>query len=188
MKDLKTLIATLILIVLCNIGFAQSITDIKEYISLQIDTYTPLRSYDNYALFTDDIVKLHTKIFTGKELSEDVYNNIFIYGIEAHRGEGLSGDIWLEEAQTIDLRGVTKISTIRYPDKNRYTYRIILHLEPGYLRTKYTHAFSNEAEITYLDKLQILISDDSEIAKKIKMAFMDLGRKMGIDIKDGDLY
>lgn len=188
MKDLKIILSSILLILFSNISVGQSISDIKEYISLQIDAYPPIRSYDNYALFSDDIEKMHTKIFTAKNLSNDIFNNIFIYGIEAHRGEGLSGDIWLEEAQTIDLRGVAKISTIRYPDKNRYTYRIILYLKTGYLRTKYTHAFSNEPEVTYLDKLQILISDDKEIAKKIKLAFIDLGKKMGIDIKDGDLY
>ena len=172
----------------CSIGFTQSITDIKEYISLQIDTYPAIKSYDNYALFTEDILKMHTKIFTGENISEDVFNNIFIFGTEGHKGDGLTGDIWLEDAQTIDLRGVSKISTIRYPDKNRYTYRIILDLKPGFLRTRYTRAFNNEPEITHLDKLIILISDNPEIALKIKMAFIDLGSKIGIKIKDGDLY
>lgn len=124
----------------------------------------------------------------GTNISEDVYKNIFLYGIEAHRGQGLSGDIWLVEAQTIDLRSIKKITTMRVPDKNRNYYKIILSIKGGYLSTKYSQAFNNDPKIEPLEQLQILISDNREAAIKIKKAFIDLGSKLGININDGDYY
>jgi len=171
-----------------NYSVSQSVDDLKEYISVQVDTYSPLGSYDNYAMFKNDIIDIHVEVFVGESIKSDVYENIFIYGFEAHKGEDLSGDIWLTEAQTIDLRSINKITTVRVPDKNRFYYKIIFHLKEGYLRKRYSQNFNDTAKISRLESLNILIADNNSVAKKIKLAFIDLGKKIGIEIKDGDYY
>jgi len=187
MRNFKILFVIAFFLV-TNFSISQNIDDIKEYISIQIDTYNPIRSYDNYAMFKNDIIDTHVEVFAGEKVEYDVYENIFIYGVEAHKGEDLNGEIWLTEAQTIDLRAINKITTVRVPDKNRFYYKIILHLKDGYLRKKYSQSFDNPAKISRLESLNILIADNNLIAKKIKIAFIDLGKRIGVNIEDGDYY
>ncbi len=185
----KKLFTSIILLFISSISsYSQSLGDMKEFIVEYIDANPAISSYDNYAMFKDDILKLHIKTFTGREVSQEEYENCFIYGIEAYTGENKSGNIWMEEAQVIDIRGIKKISTTKVADKNRNFYKIKLFINNGYLSTKYQKTTSTEPKISSTSELEIYISDNSSAALKIKKAFIKMGELIGITITDGDFF
>jgi len=95
-----------ILIVLISVTIhSQSIEDFKDYISEKIDANDPTRSYNNYSLFNNDVLKIHAEELIGRSISETEFEYLFIYGFELHNSLDKSGVILLTQAEIIDFRG-----------------------------------------------------------------------------------
>lgn len=168
-------------------SYTQSITDIKEYINEIIKSNDPISSYDNFSFFKDDILKMHAQKLIGESLSDDVFEHLFIYGLDAYIGENKTGNAWLSEAQSIDIRGMKKIATQRVKDKNRYYYKVIIYVKPNYLGKKYQKTSSIE-EVINVDKISILLADNADAVLRVKKAFFKLGELLGLEVIDGDFF
>ncbi|MFD0762715.1 hypothetical protein ACFQZW_11540 [Lutibacter aestuarii] len=181
--------AIVILLMLISINnYSQDINDLKEYISEIIDSNDPTGSYDNYAMFDNDVLKIHAEGLIGRSITHLEFKNLFIYGFEFHNSLDKSGVILFSQAEIIDIRGISKVSTTRVSDKNRYYFKISLYIKPNYLKVKYEESRSSGSKNSNIDKLEILISDNEDASVKIKKAFLKLGEILGLKIKDGDYF
>jgi hypothetical protein len=184
---MKTYFLTIIVsIFLSNNSFAQSEKDTKDFIVENINSNPPKANYENFAFFRDNILEEHVKEFTQNTLFNTELDNLFIFAQDCHTGSDTSGNVWLSIAESIDIRGITKISTTRKTGKDNY-YSINVYLSGNYFSKKYKYLM-NKAEYDSLLKMEILISDNSEIAKKLKKAIIHLGKLKGVTIADGDLF
>ncbi len=182
---MKTILTTLLLgVVLTTSSFAQSTQDTKDFIREKIDANNPIPSYDNFVFF-ENILKGDASYFAGKELTDEEFKHLFIYGRECHNSENLSSGIWLTVAECIDARGITKVSTTRNTGEDNY-YSIKVYLSGEYYAKEYGN--TGVAKWEYLPHMEILIGDNAEAANKIKKAIIHLGQVYGVTVKDGDIF
>jgi hypothetical protein len=169
-----------------NLSFAQTEQDTKDFIVENINGNPPKANYENFGFFKDNILEQHVKVFTERALSYDELNNVFIFAQDCHTGSDTSGNVWLSVAETIDIRDISKISTTRKTGKDNY-YSINVYLSGKYFSKKYEYLMKKSTYGSLL-KMEILISDNSDVANKLKKAFIHLGKLKGIKIVDGDLF
>lgn len=165
---------------------AQSMQDTKDYVKELVDNNTPLSNYQNALFFKENIVKSDADDIAGKNLSYEEYNNIIIYMREVFY-EGRKGWLW-SVGETADLRDFDKIMIRKSQNKDKYAYYIVVYLKGKYHKKKYNHVKGSPKEYKPLDKIEILIGDDYETAKKIKKALIHLGKLSGSEVRDGDLF
>jgi hypothetical protein len=184
---MRHILITLLTINFINtFSFAQTAQDTKDFIRENIEANNPIPSYDNFVFF-ENILKPDADQLAGKKLSDDEFKYLFIYGRECHLGDDHSGGIWLTIAECVDIRGITKVSTVRNTGKDSY-YSIKVYLSGEYYSKKYDRGLGEDAKWLYLSNMEILIGDNSDAALKIKKAIIHLGKVYGITIKDGDLF
>lgn len=182
----KSIVPILIFCLSFTSFFAQSEQDTKDFIVENINSNPPKANYENFAFFKENILEQHIQEFTQGKLTNTEINYMFVFGQDCHTGNDTQGSVWLSVAETIDMRGITKISTTRRTGKDNY-YSINIYLSNEYFAKKYKFMM-NKAEYESLLKMEILISDNSEIAIKLKKALIHLGKLKGIQIADGDLF
>ncbi len=169
-------------------AYSQNTQDLMEYIKSNITRYPSAKNMQNYIFFKDDILQFHLSKFTGKEVSDEVFPFIFIFGVEIHEGSSLLNEIKGEFAETIDLRAIRKIETVHNSKSEFPSSKLLLYLRDGYLAKVFYKEGSYE-EIKELDGImEITIENNKNVAEKIKKAFFKLGENLNIEITDGDLY
>lgn len=175
-------------VLLTSFSYSQNTKDIKEYIKSYISRYPINENIRNYAYFEDDIMQFHLEYFTGEKVTDEVFPFIFIFGVEIHKGNSVLNEIESELAMTIDLRGVRKIQTFHNKSAKNKGSKIVLYLKKGYL----AKLFIKENGVKQIESLngimEITIEKNKEIIQKLKKAFISLGDKFSIEIKDGDLF
>jgi len=168
--------------------FSQSTQDLKEYIKSNITRYPSGENIRNYAIFKDDILQIHLRLFTGKEVSDIEFPYIFIFGAEIHKGNSIFNEVQAEFVATIDLRAIRKIETLQNPKSEPPNSKLLLYLREGFL-TKAFYKEDNYEEVKELGGImEITIDNNPIVTEKLKKAFIKLGENLNINIKDGDLF
>jgi hypothetical protein len=165
--------------------FAQTEKDTKDFIIENINGNPPKANYENFVFF-DDILPQHIKELTGKQMSNDEIQNVFIFGQDLHTGSDTRGGVWLSTAETVDIRDIVKVSINRQTGRENY-YVINVYIGDKYYSKKYEYMMS-KGEYKPLLKMEILIADDSALAGKLKKAIIHLGKLKGVSITDGDMF
>jgi hypothetical protein len=176
------------LLLLSSLVFSQSTQDLKEYIKSNITRYPSGENIRNYAIFTDDILQLHLRVFTGKEVSDIEFQNIFIFGAEIHKGNSILNDVQAEFVATIDLRAIRKIETLQNPKSEPPNSKLLLYLREGFLSKAFYKEDDNEEVKELGGIMEITIDNNENVTEKLKKAFIKLGENLNINIKDGDLF
>lgn len=173
---------------LSTLTFSQSTQDLKEYIKSNITRYPSGENIRNYAIFKDDILQLHLQLFTGKEITDDVFPYIFIFGAEIHKGNSILNEVQAEFVATIDLRAIRKIETLQNPKSKPPNSKLLLYLREGFLSKAFYKEENNEEVKDLGGIMEITIENNESVTKKLKKAFIKLGENLNINIKDGDLF
>lgn len=176
------------LLLLSTLTFSQSTQDLKEYIKSNITRYPSGKNIQNYVIFTDDILQIHLPVFTGKEVTDEVFPFIFIFGVEIHKGISVLNEVEAEFVETIDLRAIRKIETLQNPKAEPPNSKLLLYLRDGFLAKAY-YKEGNYVKIKELESIiEITIDNNQIVTEKLKKAFIKLGKNLNINIKDGDLF
>lgn len=181
---MRLLVLALLLTPITLLG--QSAEDTKDFIREKIEANNPIPSYDNFAFF-ENILKPDADYFAGKTLSDEEFKYLFIYARECHFTDDHSSGVWLTVAESIDIRGITKVSTTKKTGEHSF-YSIKVYLSGNYHAKSYSAPIRGEEEWEYLPHMEILIGNNSEAAAKIKKGIIHLGKVYDITIKDGDLF
>lgn len=167
---------------------AQSKEDLQDYIIEQVQANQPHPSYTNGIFFEKNTLKYDADRIAGKTLTQLEFENIFIYMRDIFWNSN-KNQIALTVGNVIDVRDIYKISTTRFSDKNTY-YQINVYIRNNYYAKEYENLYEDSKPKTwkYLDKMQILVADNPEVAQKIKKAIILLAKTKGLSIIDGDLF
>lgn len=176
----------LVFLLLSLKALSQSEQDTKDFIIENVTSNNPIPSYKNGVFFQNNILKLDANDLAGKILTEDEFNNIFIYARDCFTDETQT-HCWLTKAETIDIRAITKVSTTKFTGENNY-YSINVYITSAYYAKGYSQSGNEKSKYNYLSKMVILIADNTEVVKKIKKAIIHLGLLNGITVTDGDLF
>lgn len=169
-----------------NLTIAQSLKDTKDFLKNIIGVSEPLPNYDNAMLFFEDVLKSDADRLSGKTLTQEEYENIIIFGRDVYMN-GREG--WLfSHAECADLRDLDKVSIIKSENKGKYAYVIVVYFKGNYYKKKYVRTMNSQPKYEYLEKMNILINNDYEVALKIKKAIIHIGKLYGITVRDGDLF
>jgi len=176
---------TLIFLFLTIPVLSQSENDTREFIrdvfeENYLEILTP-----SYILFSNNLLKIDASAISGRNLTNDEFENLIIYAFELEVGVTESEIITFSES--IDLRDMRKISTIKQDDGN-YIVSIYLHQKLPASR-RVNKSWTGETNIIReLDRMKIQLGPNKDAATKIKNAFIHLGKLRGIDVIDGDLF
>lgn len=168
-----------------SIVYGQSLKDTKDFIIEKITANNPLPNYDN-AVFFQNILKKDAYNLVGKKLSKKEFENLFVYGRDVYMNSSKRNAI-ISVAESIDLRGIEKVTTTRKTGDHTY-FVITIYVSGDYLAKKYEWTSLDETTISYLDKMKILIADNRNIVERIKKAIIHLGKLKGVSVKDGDVF
>lgn len=187
MKKLKLVFGLLLLTIAI---FGQTAQDAKDYISEKVGGSNPLPNYGNHVFFSDNILLSDAENLAGRKLSADEFKYLFIYMRDIFT-DGSKRKWAFAVAESVDIRGITKVSTTRNTgdtrDDNYCT--ITVYLDGNRLAKQYGHSsVDNQKKYESISKMEILISDDYNIATNIKLAIIKMGDIYGILIKDGDKF
>lgn len=170
-----------------SITYAQSIEDTKDFIIEKVEANDPISAYDNTIFFNSNILWSDINKLAGKTLSESEFKHSFVYARDCYF-DGSRTKWWLTVAQIIDVRDIIKVSTTRNVGEDNY-YTITVYVGNKYYAKEFGLLVMNdEPEFKYLSKMEILISDNEEIAKKIKKAILHLANSSGAKAIDGDMF
>lgn len=162
--------------------YGQTKHDTKDFIIEKVTANSPLENYITY-IFFQNIFKSDAEKLSGKTLTEEEFDNILIFARDIYTDKSYNKSI----AETIDIRDITKVSTTRTVEKINY-YTITVYIGEKYYSKKYKYSSISGIEHEYLNKMEILISDNKETAIKIKKAIIHLAKLYGVNAKDGDLF
>lgn len=176
----------LILILICIVipAYCQSIEDTKDFLKENVSNNPPMNNYDNFVFFEEDILKQHANKLAGKELTDAEFHNVFIFGQDVYLNDRSSFAFTI--AQVIDIRDISKVTIIK---SNAHTphYVVSLYLRKVYHSTEYSKVLS-KVEYENISRMDIRISNDKNLADKIKRAIIHLSKLYGNNVKDGDLF
>lgn len=182
---IKKLLFSLFLTFSIAICFGQTQADTEDYIIEQIQSNSPIPSYKN-AIFFKNILQSDAERIGGKKFSQDELSNLFIYLRDCYLDDNRTNWGWTV-AQIIDIRDIYKVSTVKTTEKFSY-YTITVYVRGNYYAKEYESLKTGKKDWKYLDKMQILISDNLDAAQKIKKAIIHLGELKNTTIKDGELF
>lgn len=184
MKALKTILLFTIVMSQILVSYCQTMKDTKDFIIEKIEANEPLSNYD-YAVFFQNISRDDAEEFAGRKLTDDEFGNLFICAREVYLGKNMTGGVAWLAAYVIDIRGITKVSTSRYTGEPKSMYLITVYLSDDYPVIHFVQT-SFKTEHKKILKMELSISDNSEIAQKIKRAIIHLGTLHGVSVRDGD--
>jgi hypothetical protein len=167
-------------------ALSQSIRDTQEFIEEQVDANTPLPNYDSNIFFKGNISKSDADNFAGKYLTEEEFENVFIYSRNVYR-EGRTAWQWTHN-EVIDVRDIKKVSITREEGRNTFFYTVNVYVGGYYHSKQCTILHVNQPEFESLSRMKITIGNNELAAQKIKKAIIHIGILKGISIKDGDLF
>jgi hypothetical protein len=180
-----TIITVLILSASLLIG--QSLQDSKDFIYEKIGASPPLSNYSNRIFFSSNILRSDAENLAGRKLNEDEFKHLFIYIRDVYMDESMKGWAW-SVAECVDIRGITKISATRVTSEFIYN-KITVYMDNRYLSNRWSKSVaSNQSKNEEMTKMEILISDDTNLANNIKRAIIKMGSYYGVSIKDGDSF
>ncbi|MDO8369046.1 MAG: hypothetical protein Q7T20_19775 [Saprospiraceae bacterium] len=183
MKNFKLVLG---LLLFTTAIFGQTVQDSKDYISEKVGGSNPLPNYANKIFFTN-ILRPDAEMLVGRKLSDDEFNHLFIYARDVYVDDNRSKWAWTV-AQSVDIRGITKVSATRTTGQQNF-YTITVYLDENHLAKQYSESsFDKKPKYEYISKMEILISDDSNIANNVKRAVIKMGEFYGISIRDGDKF
>ena len=174
----------LIILSFYQLSHAQSINDTKDFIREQIRSNSAISSYKNEVFFENDILKPDAERISDRTLTNDDLKNIFIYMYDVYFNTDAHA---YTVAHIIDIRDIVKVSTTKVTEKNSY-YKISVYIDNKYYAKEYENLKIKPASWKYINKMEITLSDNYEVAQKIKKAIIYLGKTQGISVKDGDLF
>jgi len=184
MKNLKLVFG---LLLLSTAAFGQTVQDSKDYITEKVGGSNPLPNYENHVFFSDDILLADAENLSGRKLSTDEFKYLFIYMRDIFT-DGSKRKWGFAVAQSVDIRGITKVSATRNTGDRNYC-TVTVYLDGTRLAKQYEHSSAdNQKKYQSISKMEILISDDYNIATNIKRAIIKMGEFYGIIIKDGDKF
>lgn len=167
-------------------AFSQTLQDTKDFIIEKVTSNNPLSNHINY-IFFQNILESGANKLAGKKLSKDEFDNIFIYSYEVYSGKHNENWMW-SIAQVIDIRDVKKVSTTKTTGKYNF-YTINVYIGNNFYSKNYNNnLMSDSPEYKYLDKMEIIVSDNKETVEKIKKAIIHLAKLKGANVIDGDLF
>lgn len=164
---------------------AQSLQDIKDFITENVTANNPLPNYANFVIF-QHVIKSDIEELAGKQITDIEFDNLFVYGYDCFMDASKQSVVW-SKANIIDIRGVNKVSTVFNSDSPTY-YSINLYLSNGYLARKYSNTRGSGPKRDNIDKVEISLSNNKATAERIKKAIISLGKLKGVEITDGDLF
>lgn len=164
---------------------AQTIQDTKDFIIEQVKANEPHVNYKT-AIFFNDILKSDAERISNKALSQQEFENIFIYMRDVFWNSN-HDNVMFTIANIIDIRDIVKVSTTRNTGKSNY-YNVSVYIGNNFYAKEYVDMKDKPEAWNYLQKMEILIADNNDTAQKIKKAIILLGKLKGIAIKDGDLF
>ncbi|WPZ08705.1 hypothetical protein [Roseivirga spongicola] len=175
------IILTLFILLQAQLIHGQSIVDTKEFIVENFEQNT-LKDFDNSAMFfSTNILKKDAETFANQTLSDDAFENILIWGYD------VAGIVSMWEV--IDIRDINKVSTVSAAGGQ---YVISIYVSNKFSSLRGTKNLNNPNQPVKfnenIDRMKIVIADNSEVADKIKKAIIHLGKTKGIQIKDGNLF
>lgn len=174
----------LIILSFYQLSHAQSINDTKDFIREQIRSNSAISSYKNDVFFDNDILKSDAERVSNRTLTDDDLKNIFIYMYDVSFNTGAHA---YTVAHIIDIRDIVKVSTTKVTGENSY-FKISVYIGNKYYAKEYENLKIKPASWNYINKMEITISDNYEVAQKIKKAIIYLGKTQGISVTDGDLF
>ena len=163
-------------------GFSQSDKDTKEFIVENYKQNVPTEIAPSYIFFSLNILKSNADGFANRDLSGLDFANIFIFASDIHIGSTI-----LSFSETIDIRDITKVSTIKQSNGN---FIISVYVGNNYpsIREVINSDKGEKKRKENIPAMKIQISDNEQAALKIKKAIIHLGKIRNIQIKDGDLF
>jgi len=174
----KTILASIILIFSFDV-FAQTIQDYKEFIKDNIEAAPPLSNYINIVYFGSMLDKSVANNVTGNSLSDDEFNNLFIYGYDIYVNGNKVNKAW-STFYSCDLRRIRKVSVVDAESE----IQVILYFQSGYLCT----AFTTPNTFKYQDNINIGLKTAKKTAENIKIAIIRLAELSGAGkVSDGNL-
>ncbi len=181
-------IATLILLVIMSFqkqDTAPTLQDIKDAIKENVSANPPLPNYQTYIFFQNDILQNEANNFVCGELTDDIFSHILMFGTDMMTEDKTL--YWGSAMRSTDIRGITKVSTTHHTGDQNY-FSINLYLSGNYLAKERARAGKTVTCTNIINKMEITIGNNPEVALKIKREIIKLGTFYNLEIKDGDAY
>lgn len=166
--------------------FGQTLQDSKDFISEKIGASNPLPNYDNNTFFSSDILREDAEMLVNRKVSDDEFEHLFIYMRDVYLDETRNKWAWTV-AECLDIRGAIKVSATRVTAKDSY-YNVTIYMNKDYLSKRYSKSSGANKRHEDMTKMEILISDDFEVANNIKKAIIKMGQFYNVSIRDGDKF
>lgn len=184
MKKTTFLITLLVVLASFTQQESTSTQDYKDQVIELIKANPPLSNYKNYCFF-QNILPNDANNLTGETLTQDQRDHLFIFAYDVFTDDLSSWRFSVSNA--IDLRGVTKISTVRHTGTDNY-YSINVYISDLYLAKKSTRGvFDTQRTYTSIvGSFEVTISDNADAAGKIKNDLINICASYGVKVKDGD--
>jgi hypothetical protein len=165
----------------------QNFQDLKDYISEKIKASSPLPNHANNIFFSNNILRSDAESLVGRKLSEDEFNYLFIYVRDVYFDESREKWAWAV-AECLDIRGITKVTATRITGDDNYC-KITLYMNGHHLSKVWSKSIAgNQPSHKDISKMEIMISDDINLANSIKRAIISMCEHYGISVSDGDKF
>lgn len=168
---------------------AQSVLDTKEFLEENIEGNDALDAYQNSFFYDGNILIGDANSLVNKRLTDSEFEHLIIYFRDMYF-DGSRNRWWASKSEAVDVRGITKVSTTKKTDADYGSYYIVnVYTNSTYISIKSTD-ISPKGGLEYenISKMQILLSDDKNLALKIKKAILHLVKIAGGNATDGDLF
>jgi hypothetical protein len=179
---LKFIIAISLLFIIKN-SISQTKQDYFEYVKEHVETSPALDNYLTYIMLGTSIPRDKINRFTGTNLSDEQYQNLFIYHSKVYKDEYKTNKM-LELIRYCDLRGIRKVSSVKKSNSEGTYYAITLYIKAGYLCRVYK---PEDLMPENQEDLLLHARINETTANNVKKALINLAKLAGsTNVIDGD--